>query len=162
MDAQAIIYVVDSTDTERIGISREEFHAILEEEELKDSLILVYANKQVRGDPAGPVCVCACVLFVYANKQVSGACCAMVCVCVCVLPRVQQVAAASLTLSQDSVLWGHTNAHHTTCRQSVRERPILTTLTLHMCALGAYQVAQPCVCVCVCVCVFTGSPRCSE
>ncbi len=48
MRAQAIIYVVDSTDTERISISREEFHAILEEEELKDSLILVYANKQVR------------------------------------------------------------------------------------------------------------------
>ena len=45
--AQAIIYVVDSSDTERIGISREEFHAILAEEELKDALLLVYANKQV-------------------------------------------------------------------------------------------------------------------
>mmetsp|Transcript_36992 Transcript_36992/g.82240 ORF Transcript_36992/g.82240 Transcript_36992/m.82240 type:complete len:182 (+) Transcript_36992:244-789(+) len=45
-NTQAIIYVVDSSDTERIGISREEFHAILEEEELKDALILVYANKQ--------------------------------------------------------------------------------------------------------------------
>ena len=44
---QAIIYVVDSSDVERIGISRDEFHAILDEEELKDSLILVYANKQV-------------------------------------------------------------------------------------------------------------------
>ncbi|MEW5317978.1 MAG: hypothetical protein WDW38_009233 [Sanguina aurantia] len=45
-NTQAVIYVVDSTDTERISTSREEFHAILEEEELKDSLILVYANKQ--------------------------------------------------------------------------------------------------------------------
>ena len=44
---QAIIYVVDSSDTERIGMSAEEFHAILDEEELKDALILVYANKQV-------------------------------------------------------------------------------------------------------------------
>ena len=44
---QAVIYVVDSSDTERIGISREEFHSILAEEELKDALILVYANKQV-------------------------------------------------------------------------------------------------------------------
>lgn len=44
---QAIIYVVDSSDVERIGISRDEFHAILEEEELKDALLLVYANKQV-------------------------------------------------------------------------------------------------------------------
>ena len=40
--------MVDSSDTERIGISREEFHAILAEDELKDALILVYANKQVR------------------------------------------------------------------------------------------------------------------
>jgi GTPase SAR1 family protein len=46
-NTQAIIYVVDSSDTERIGTSREEFHAILEEEELKEALILVFANKQV-------------------------------------------------------------------------------------------------------------------
>ncbi|KAG2495684.1 hypothetical protein HYH03_006284 [Edaphochlamys debaryana] len=43
---QAIIYVVDSTDTDRIGISRDEFKALLDEEELRDSLILVFANKQ--------------------------------------------------------------------------------------------------------------------
>ncbi len=46
-NTQAIIYVVDSSDTERIGTSRDEFHAILEEEELKEALILVFANKQV-------------------------------------------------------------------------------------------------------------------
>jgi hypothetical protein len=46
-NTQAIIYVVDSSDVERIGISKEEFHAIVDEEELKDALILVYANKQV-------------------------------------------------------------------------------------------------------------------
>lgn len=46
-NTQAIIYVVDSSDTERISTSAGEFHAILEEEELKDALILVYANKQV-------------------------------------------------------------------------------------------------------------------
>ncbi len=39
--------MVDSSDTERIGTSAEEFHAILDEEELRDALILVYANKQV-------------------------------------------------------------------------------------------------------------------
>ena len=43
---QAIIYVVDSSDTERISTSAEEFHAILDEEELREALILVYANKQ--------------------------------------------------------------------------------------------------------------------
>ena len=51
-NTQAIIYVVDSSDTERIGTSAEEFHAILDEEELKDALILVYANKQARRRPA--------------------------------------------------------------------------------------------------------------
>lgn len=45
-NTQAIIYVVDSSDTDRVGTSREEFHAILQEEELKDALLLVYANKQ--------------------------------------------------------------------------------------------------------------------
>ena len=33
---------------ERVATSKEEFHAILEEEEVKDAFILVYANKQVR------------------------------------------------------------------------------------------------------------------
>lgn len=46
-NTQAIIYVVDSSDTERISTSASEFHKILEEDELKDALILVYANKQV-------------------------------------------------------------------------------------------------------------------
>ncbi len=44
---QAIIYVVDSSDTDRIGISRDEFRALLDEEELRDALLLVFANKQV-------------------------------------------------------------------------------------------------------------------
>lgn len=52
-NTQAIIYVVDSSDTERIGTSAAEFHAILDEEELKDALILVYANKQVPSQPSG-------------------------------------------------------------------------------------------------------------
>lgn len=43
---QAVIYVVDSSDVNRLGTSKEEFHAILDEEELKNALILVYANKQ--------------------------------------------------------------------------------------------------------------------
>jgi len=45
-NTQAVIYVVDSSDVDRIGTSKTEFHAILEEEELKESVILVYANKQ--------------------------------------------------------------------------------------------------------------------
>jgi ADP-ribosylation factor-like protein 1 len=45
-NTQAIIYVVDSSDVERVGTSREEFHALLEEDELKDAILLVFANKQ--------------------------------------------------------------------------------------------------------------------
>ncbi|CAN1341725.1 ADP-ribosylation factor 1 [Linum perenne] len=42
----AVIYVVDSSDTDRIGIAKEEFHAILEEEELRGAIVLIFANKQ--------------------------------------------------------------------------------------------------------------------
>lgn len=45
-NTQAIIYVVDSCDVERLPTSREEFQAILSEDELKSAAILVYANKQ--------------------------------------------------------------------------------------------------------------------
>lgn len=45
-NTQAVIYVVDSSDVERLSTAKEEFHAILEEEELKDAVVLVYANKQ--------------------------------------------------------------------------------------------------------------------
>lgn len=48
-NTQAIIYVVDSCDADRLPTSREEFQAILEEEELKDAPLLIYANKQVPG-----------------------------------------------------------------------------------------------------------------
>lgn len=45
-DTQAIIFVVDSTDKDRIETCSEELHAMLREEELKDSALLVFANKQ--------------------------------------------------------------------------------------------------------------------
>tara|TARA_B110001469_G_scaffold99593_1_gene96613 strand:+ start:1464 stop:2078 length:615 start_codon:yes stop_codon:yes gene_type:complete len=45
-NTQAVIYVVDSSDVERIQTSKNEFHAILDEDELRDAAVLVYANKQ--------------------------------------------------------------------------------------------------------------------
>ena len=45
-NTQAIIYVVDSSDVDRLVIAKEEFHAILEEEELKGAVVLIFANKQ--------------------------------------------------------------------------------------------------------------------
>jgi ADP-ribosylation factor protein 1 len=37
---------VDSNDRERIDENREELHKMLSEEELKDAVLLVFANKQ--------------------------------------------------------------------------------------------------------------------
>lgn len=45
-NTDAIIFVVDSCDTERLGIAKQELMAMLEEEELKDAILLVFANKQ--------------------------------------------------------------------------------------------------------------------
>ena len=39
------IFVVDSADKARIEIAREELHAMLAEEELKNAVLLVFANK---------------------------------------------------------------------------------------------------------------------
>lgn len=40
------MYVVDSQDANRMGIAKEELAAMLEEEELKNTSLLVIANKQ--------------------------------------------------------------------------------------------------------------------
>jgi len=45
-NTDAVIYVVDSCDRERIGTSKEELLSKLQEEELKDAALLVFANKQ--------------------------------------------------------------------------------------------------------------------
>lgn len=42
----AVVFVVDSTDTERLGSAADELRAMLDEEELRDSALLVFANKQ--------------------------------------------------------------------------------------------------------------------
>jgi ADP-ribosylation factor-like protein 1 len=45
-NTDAVIYVIDSADRERISIARDELEAMLEEEELKDASLLILANKQ--------------------------------------------------------------------------------------------------------------------
>lgn len=42
----AVIFVVDSTDMERLQTAADELAAMLNEEELKDAALLVFANKQ--------------------------------------------------------------------------------------------------------------------
>ncbi|GMI39814.1 hypothetical protein TrCOL_g3192 [Triparma columacea] len=45
-NTDAIIFVVDSADTERLAIAKQELSAMLQEEELASSILLVFANKQ--------------------------------------------------------------------------------------------------------------------
>jgi ADP-ribosylation factor-like protein 1 len=52
-DTKAVVYVVDSSDRERIGINKAELLAMLNEDELKDAKLLVFANKQVRSAGLG-------------------------------------------------------------------------------------------------------------
>ena len=42
----AVIFVIDSTDIERLSTASEELAAMLNEEELRDAALLVFANKQ--------------------------------------------------------------------------------------------------------------------
>jgi len=43
---QGLIFVVDSADRERIDEARRELHKIISDREMKDAIILVFANKQ--------------------------------------------------------------------------------------------------------------------
>ena len=45
-NTDAVIYVVDSADRDRVGISKQELVSMLEEEELKNAILVVLANKQ--------------------------------------------------------------------------------------------------------------------
>ena len=45
-NTQGLIFVVDSNDVNRIDEARDELHKLLEEDELRDAILLVYANKQ--------------------------------------------------------------------------------------------------------------------
>lgn len=45
-NTQGIIFVVDSNDRDRIGDARDELMRMLNEDELRDAALLVFANKQ--------------------------------------------------------------------------------------------------------------------
>merc|ERR1712146_353531 len=45
-NTQAVIMVVDSNDRDRIDEARDELHRMLNEEELRDAALVVFANKQ--------------------------------------------------------------------------------------------------------------------
>ena len=45
-DTQGVIYIVDSTDPERLEEARTEMESMLEDDRLQDVSLLVFANKQ--------------------------------------------------------------------------------------------------------------------
>ncbi|GAV64006.1 Arf domain-containing protein, partial [Cephalotus follicularis] len=45
-NTQGLIFVVDSNDRERVSEARDELHRMLSEDELRDAVLLVFANKQ--------------------------------------------------------------------------------------------------------------------
>ena len=53
---QGLVFVVDSQDRERIDEAKQELHRILSDREMKDCLLLVFANKQ---DLPGGACSCS-------------------------------------------------------------------------------------------------------
>merc|ERR1712098_294564 len=45
-DTEAIIFVVDSNDQDRLKLAKEELHTMLRDDQIRDAIILVMANKQ--------------------------------------------------------------------------------------------------------------------
>jgi len=45
-NTQGLIFVVDSNDRERIAEAKDELHKMIQEDDLRDALLLVFANKQ--------------------------------------------------------------------------------------------------------------------
>lgn len=43
---QGLIFVIDSSDRDRMEEARQELHRIINDREMKESLLLVFANKQ--------------------------------------------------------------------------------------------------------------------
>lgn len=51
---EGLIFVVDSNDRERVNEAREELMRMLAEDELRDAVLLIFANKQARAS----LCFC--------------------------------------------------------------------------------------------------------
>lgn len=46
INSHVLIMVVDSADVKRLELARKELHAVLDSDDLRDSCVLIYANKQ--------------------------------------------------------------------------------------------------------------------
>lgn len=54
INTHALIMVVDSADSKRLDLARKELHAVLDSDELRDSCVLIFANKQDLKEAVGP------------------------------------------------------------------------------------------------------------
>ena len=50
---QGLIFVVDSTDRERIELARQELHHIVSDPEMKDAVLLIFCEQVRRAGPNG-------------------------------------------------------------------------------------------------------------
>jgi len=64
---QGLVFVVDSQDRERIDEAKQELHRILSDREMKECLLLVFANKQdlPGGEPYFPL---VCIIHLYTFR----------------------------------------------------------------------------------------------
>ena len=58
---QGLIFVVDCADRDRVDEARQELHRIINDREMKDAIILIFANKQDL--PDGKILITACFLI---------------------------------------------------------------------------------------------------
>jgi hypothetical protein len=69
MNTQALIFVVDSIDRDRVEEARKELHRMLEEDELRDAMLLVFANKQVLVGLYMTIRFASSVLFCFVSSN---------------------------------------------------------------------------------------------
>lgn len=54
INTSALIMVIDSADVTRLDLARKELHAVLDTDDLRDSCVLIFANKQDLKDSLTP------------------------------------------------------------------------------------------------------------
>ena len=68
---QGLIYVVDCADRDRIDEARQELHRIINDREMRDAIILVFANKQDLPEGLNLLCTCiASALYTVCLKYI--------------------------------------------------------------------------------------------
>ena len=77
-DTQGVIFVVDSNDRDRLSQAKDELHGLLDQFELRDAVVLVYANKQdlPNAAPAAQLAEALQLSSLRGRKWYIQACCA--------------------------------------------------------------------------------------